>query len=159
MGAAHDNIRDHRHVTSLLHRIVTQKYGVMVKPTMSFDERGHRQNQLTYYVLGVSGQGREPEAFYPTVEQFIGEGGTYTHPEAVLRHGQGVTAGVRYAGKEAFGGIRFHKIILQPGQKTDYTVIIGVTESISQLEDIVQTFNSTQKGTGCMERCTGVLAE
>ena len=144
-GRSADNIRDHRHVTSLLHRIVTQKYGVMVKPTMSFDERGHRQNQLTYYVLGVSGQGREPEAFYPTVEQFIGEGGTYTHPEAVLRHGQGVTAGVRYAGKEAFGGIRFHKIILQPGQKTDYTVIIGVTESISQLEDIVQTFNSTQK--------------
>ena len=144
-GRSADNIRDHRHVTSLLHRIVTQKYGVMVKPTMSFDERGHRQNQLTYYVLGVSGQGREPAAFYPTAEQFIGEGGTYTHPEAVLGHGQGVTAGVQYAGKEAFGGIRFHKMILQPGQKTDYTVIIGVTESISQLEDIVQTFNSTQK--------------
>ena len=47
-GRSADNIRDHRHVTSLLHRIETQKNGVTVKPTMSFDERGHRKNYLTY---------------------------------------------------------------------------------------------------------------
>jgi cellobiose phosphorylase len=37
-----DNLRDHRHVTALLHRTVCHRYGVLVKPTMSFDERGHK---------------------------------------------------------------------------------------------------------------------
>jgi cellobiose phosphorylase len=32
-----DNIRDHRHVTSLLHRIETKTYGVEVCPVLSFD--------------------------------------------------------------------------------------------------------------------------
>ena len=36
-----DNLRDHRHVTSLLHRIRLTPHGVTVTPTMSFDERGH----------------------------------------------------------------------------------------------------------------------
>ncbi|MBQ7372083.1 MAG: cellobiose phosphorylase, partial [Blautia sp.] len=38
-----DNIRDHRHVTSLLNRIYTTEYGVHVAPAMSFDERGHQK--------------------------------------------------------------------------------------------------------------------
>ena len=46
-GRSADNIRDHRHVTSLLHRIRTTEYGVYVKPTLSFDERGHQKNELT----------------------------------------------------------------------------------------------------------------
>ena len=53
-----DNIRDHRHVTSLLHRIETTEYGVTVKPTLSFDERGHRKNEITivFWPFPVSGQ-------------------------------------------------------------------------------------------------------
>jgi len=39
-----DNIRDHRHVTSLLHRIKTTSSEVIVTPTMTFDERGHKRN-------------------------------------------------------------------------------------------------------------------
>ena len=64
-GRSADNIRDHRHVTSLLHRIRTTDYGVYVKPTLSFDERGHRKNELTYFVCGVSGTGEKPKDFYP----------------------------------------------------------------------------------------------
>ena len=144
-GRSADNIRDHRHVTSLLHRIETQKNGVTVKPTMSFDERGHRKNHLTYFVLGVSGQGKAPVAFYPTVEQFVGEGGTYTHPRALLEHEAGAEAGVQFEGKEAFGGICFEKITLQPKEKADYLVIIGVTEQVKQIKEIVQAYDSTQK--------------
>lgn len=33
-GRSADNIRDHRHVSSLLHRIRTMDYGVQVKPTL-----------------------------------------------------------------------------------------------------------------------------
>lgn len=43
-GRSADNIRDHRHVTSLLHRAYTTEYGVHVTPTLSFDERGHQKN-------------------------------------------------------------------------------------------------------------------
>ena len=35
-GRSADNIRDHRHVTSLLHRIKTTDYGVEVTPVLSF---------------------------------------------------------------------------------------------------------------------------
>jgi cellobiose phosphorylase len=34
-GRSADNLRDHRHVTALLHRTVCHQYGVLVKPTMS----------------------------------------------------------------------------------------------------------------------------
>ena len=40
------NIRDHRHVTSLLHRTFTIKDGIMIYPTLTFDERGHNKNTV-----------------------------------------------------------------------------------------------------------------
>src|SRR5699024_12624480 len=43
-GRSADNIRDHRNVTSMLHRIYTKESGVLVKPTMSFDEKGDRKS-------------------------------------------------------------------------------------------------------------------
>ncbi len=41
-GRSADNIRDHRNVTSMLHRIQVMEVRVCVYPTMSFDERGLR---------------------------------------------------------------------------------------------------------------------
>lgn len=82
-GRSADNLRDHRHVTSLLHRIRTTDYGVEVTPVLSFDERGHQKNNTTYFVYGSDENGEKPESFYPTVEEFIGEGGTFLNPEAV----------------------------------------------------------------------------
>ncbi|MEI8345693.1 MAG: cellobiose phosphorylase, partial [Candidatus Omnitrophota bacterium] len=70
-----DNLRDHYHVTSLLQRIVWHKAGVIVKPTMSFDERGHKLNELCYCVLGFAGNGRVPRGAFSTLPEFIGEGG------------------------------------------------------------------------------------
>ena len=81
-GRSADNIRDHRHVTSLLHRIETKKYGVEVTPVLSFDERGHQKNHTTYFVYGSTEDGTMPKKFYPTVEMFIGRGGSFLIPEA-----------------------------------------------------------------------------
>src|SRR5690606_9890888 len=64
-GRSADNLRDHRHVTSLLQRIDTNQYGVVVAPTLIFDERGHRENQVAYAVLGTEGQGQPPIGFFP----------------------------------------------------------------------------------------------
>ena len=84
-GRSADNLRDHRHVTSLLHRIHTHTHGVLVRPTLSFDERGHVPNSVTYGVLGFEASGAPPVSFFPIVEEFIGEGGNLEWPEAVVR--------------------------------------------------------------------------
>ena len=85
-GRSADNLRDHRHVTSLLHRIRTVENGVLVTPTMSFDERGHRPNEMTYFVCGYDQTGRHRKIFYPTVQDFIGEGGNFERPKAVVKN-------------------------------------------------------------------------
>lgn len=92
-GRSADNLRDHRHVTSLLHRIRTVENGVLVTPTMSFDERGHRPNEMTYFVCGYDQTGEAPEDFYPTVQDFIGEGGNFERPKAVVKNLAGVPGG------------------------------------------------------------------
>ena len=114
-GRSADNIRDHRHVTSLLHRIKTVENGVLVTPTLSFDERGHRKNDVTYFVCGFDGNGEPPKDFYPVVEDYIGEGGNFERPEAVVKNLEGVKAGCSFAGCEAVGGLHFKEVVLEAG--------------------------------------------
>ena len=56
----------------------------MVKPTLSFDERGHQVNDLTYFVTGLTGEGEKPVGFCPVVEDFTGEGGSYYQPKTII---------------------------------------------------------------------------
>lgn len=144
-GRSADNIRDHRHVTSLLHRIRTTGNGVYVKPTLSFDERGHQINHLTYFVCGVDGEGKNPVSFYPVVEHFLGEGGTYTNPRAILEDQEGVKEGVVVEGKEALGGLIFEDIMLQPSQSISYTILIGACEEEKDIPKVIEAFSTQQK--------------
>lgn len=144
-GRSADNIRDHRNVTSMLHRIHTQRYGVTVKPTMSFDEKGHRTNHLTYFVAGVAGNGMEPISFYPTVDDFVGEGGTFIHPEAVYRDKEGVLVGKEIAGKEAMGGIRFEQVTLKAEETAEYIIIMGIAEKEEEIDEIILRYASSLK--------------
>ncbi len=129
-GRSADNLRDHRHVTSLLHRIRTQTYGVLVKPTLSFDERGHRRNTVTYAVLGVEEDGTAPVAFYPCVEDFIGEGGSLDWPQALTEPLDGVPAVHALDGYEALGGLRFREVTLAPGASQRYILILALGETL-----------------------------
>jgi len=144
-GRSADNIRDHRHVTSLLHRIKTTEYGVCVKPSLSFDERGHRKNELVYFVCGITGTGEKPESFYPVAEEFIGEGGSYLHPKKIVANEKGMPAGKFLEGKEALGGIRFAKVLLSPDESASYTIIMGITEQEDELEDIFLAYRTTDR--------------
>lgn len=144
-GRSADNIRDHRNVTSMLHRIKVEKNGIFVRPTMSFDEKGHRINNKIYYVSGCTGAGKMPVSFYPAVEDFIGEGGTYTHPRAVYENYPGVTAPAESAGKEAIGAFRFEQILLSPDGTTDYILLIGVEDNEERIRNILQNYNTAQK--------------
>ena len=148
-GRSADNIRDHRHVTSLLHRISTTEDGVFVKPTLSFDERGHRKNEITYFVTGISEYENlkevKPESFFPTVEEFIGEEGTYTNPEAVAKAWQGFPAGTKREGLEAMGGLKFPKVTIEPKKTASYTIFMGLSEEELDMADIIDSFSKREK--------------
>ncbi len=133
-GRSADNLRDHRHVTALLHRTTVHSHGVLVCPTLSFDERGHLPNAVTYAVLGVAveaaangdAQSMAPESFFPEVAGFIGEGGTLDWPAAVVTNQPGVPAGAKRAGREALGGLRFQTVTLAPGESRRYIVLLAI---------------------------------
>lgn len=144
-GRSADNIRDHRNVTSMLHRIRTTENAVLVKPTMSFDEKGHRRNHLTYFAAGVTGDGEYPTVFYPTVDRFIGEGGSFTHPAAIYRNLPGVPSGAEAAGKEAMGGIRFSDVTLESQECAEYIVLLGITEEEAEVQQITAQYGTSEK--------------
>ncbi len=146
-GRSADNLRDHRHVTSLLHRIRTVRHGVAVRPTLSFDERGHQPNQVTYAILGAGEEGAPPSAFFPDVESFCGEGANFERPAAVLDVTlAGVPEGYTLDGFEAMGALRFETLTLQPGQARTYILILAVLGEDGDdaaLQALVQTYGST----------------
>lgn len=144
-GRSADNIRSHRNVTSMLHRIETDQNGVFVCPTMSFDEKGHRPNHRIYYVTGCTGDSQVPESFYPTVEDFIGEGGTYTHPRSVYERYPGYPAFFKTDGKEAMGAFRFKQFSLAPGDTADFILLLGVENKREDIENILSKYNTTYK--------------
>lgn len=140
-GRSADNIRDHRHVTSLLHRIKTTKTAVVVKPTLSFDERGHQANHTSYYVAGLTGDGNAPEAFYPTVDLFLGEHG-YDCPGAVYERKAGVGEGFKAQGCEAVGAMRFEKAVLKPGESRTYILLAGLYEKEEELDGVLAGYGN-----------------
>jgi len=145
-GRSADNLRDHRHVTALLHRIQTHPHGVLVRPTLSFDERGHQPNTITYGVLGFEAGGAAPIGFFPTVAGFIGEGGTLDWPEAVVRPGSsGYPAGVTFAGQEAIGALRFADCQLQPGQSRTYVLVLAVIPQEKESAALIAAYGSADR--------------
>ena len=158
-GRSADNLRDHRNVTSMLHRIETEANGITVCPTMSFDERGHRKNHTVYYVYGFSSLGQKPERFYPTVEEFIGEGGRYTHPRAVYESFNGVPCGTSVAGKEAIGAFAFPEISLDPGQGIQYAILLGADTDRDEIRKIYEEYSSVEKIQAALDETIRYWAE
>lgn len=145
-GRSADNLRDHRHVTSLLHRITCSESGVLVKPTLSFDERGHIPNAITYAVLGSDDRGEPPKGFFPIVEDFIGEGGSLDWPIAIIKNASPTTyAGASIAGYEALGGLRFADIRLQPGESRSWVLVLAILEDDQSPESLLARYGSPKK--------------
>ena len=125
-----DNIRDHRHVTSLLNRIETTEDGIIVNPTLTFDERGHKKNTVIYGVVAATGDGEKPVSFSPIVEEYIGEGGSFEVPKSVLLNEEfKVKADTKLEGYEAIGAIRFNEIVIEPNESKTYVIAIGFGDS------------------------------
>ncbi|MGM0415157.1 MAG: GH36-type glycosyl hydrolase domain-containing protein [Bacillota bacterium] len=140
-GRSADNLRDHRHVTSLLHRTETTDYGIIVKPTLSFDERGHTVNDVTYGVFGGSFKGEKPLGFFPVIEDFIGNGGNLEWPETIVANSTDYQeAGESIDGYETIGALRFADISLDPGEITSYIIGIAIDETGSNFVDLANKY-------------------
>ncbi len=133
-GRSAANIRDHRDVTAMLNRAVTIPEGIVLRPTLSFDERGHLPNTVTYFVCGYAfgekddSQGKLPEDFYPSQSGYIGEGGSFTSPRSVEEDWKGLPAGVRVDGQEVTGGLHFAKVSLEPEESISFVILSGAIE-------------------------------
>lgn len=153
-GRSADNLRDHRHVTALLHRVVCDRYGVVVRPTMSFDERGHTPNTTTYAVLGVDENGAPPQGFFPRLSDFIGEGGTLDWPQAVVQNLPPThTVGDTDEGNEAIGALRFAPVVLAPGETRTWVFILAVwDDETTTPQALIERFGRPQLVAEWLER-------
>jgi cellobiose phosphorylase len=150
-GRSADNIRDHRNVTSLLHRAETTKNGVVLNPTLTFDERGHHKNTVVYGVFGQTGDDENPVGFYPIVQDFIGEGGSFENPYAIIKKSKPVTSGTKCDGYEALGGIQFAEVSIAPGDEKTYVIAMGYGASKENLENCAQKFLSKESSFASLE--------
>lgn len=137
------NIREHRHVTSLLQRIILNKYGVISKPTLSFDESGHRPNKDYYFVLGWDESGKAPQYIYPTQDMFCGDAGDLEAPECVLQNKFPLKENIQ--GKEPMGALRFKDVQLAKGKTRTYILIMGISESNADISRVIRNFKDLKK--------------
>jgi len=126
-GRSADNLRDHRHVTSLLNRIETVTSGILLKPTLSFDERGHRENHTVYSVFAGSPE-MTVKGYIPVMDDFI-SGGSLLFPKGL---DQMVSEGQTFSGYEAMGAIAFEPVLAYPGKPIYLYLSIGIHDEREQ---------------------------
>ncbi len=124
-GRSESTLRDHRHVSSLLNRIGLTPEGILLRPTLLFNEEGHTLNQTTYFCLGKSKKGKIKGQF-PTLDYFCGQG-DLIRPEAIYSDKKPIKKKISSLdGKEVLGGLLFRDTTLRPSQKTNYTLVMGL---------------------------------
>ncbi len=138
-----DNLRDHRHVTSLLNKARVINEGVVVKPTLSFDERGHQINDTSYFVIAADENGVLPKEIIADADLFLGEGGTYLRPRSILNGSDKRSSWKKppfnVDGKEMIGALKFDKVSLKAGESASFQIAIGTftdAEAINYIKGI-----------------------
>jgi cellobiose phosphorylase len=153
-GRSADNLRDHRHVTSLLNRAVITEDGVIMKPTLSFDERGHQINDTTYFAFAADNNGNGPKQFMADAEDYLGEGGTYLRPRSLIdgkgKQDKWKAPGTKVDGKECVAALRFEKTVVMPGTIKRYQIAIGMADNdsiqdIDEVRTIIKSVNTVEE--------------
>ncbi len=167
-GRSADNIRDHRHVTSLLNRAFITEKGIINKPTLSFDERGHRLADSMYYVEGYGDTNDKPDGFYPVLDDFIGKG-TPDWPEAIVnkayrntikicRNSDDLLDNDTYIqsagadGQEIIGAFSFKPFSLDAGNSKTFVLYTGISKNESEYRQIISELDSIDKINECFEK-------
>ncbi len=152
-----DNLRDHRQVSSLLQRVELHKFGVIAKPTLCFDEAGHRINETFYFTLGFDDSSNGPAYIFPTQEGFIGSSDLEA-PDSVINN-SAPDKNACFQGKEPMAGLKFQAKSLKPKQECSFTVILGITKNKNAINKLAEKFNTAQKIKAALERNIGYWQE
>lgn len=140
-GRSAENIRDHRHVSSLLNRIKLSKYAIRLRPTMVFNEAGHKLNKTEYFSIGFEGNKKAALGQFPTLDYFCGQG-DLLNPESLKGAIEPLTKeNPSLQGKEVLASFRFKKKSLRKEQEVTYYLISG----IGSLEAVFKKLNSPSK--------------
>lgn len=135
-GRSADNIHDHRHVTSLLNQVEVIDHGIILTPTLSFDERGHIKNDTSYGFISNS-EDLVIESYHPTIDQFV-DGGTLHFPKG-LKNGK--SPGYKINGYEAIGGISYKNVEV----KKDESITFYMGFAIDHENEIISYLNLLNK--------------
>ncbi len=143
-----DNLRDHRHVTSLLNSSRIVQNGIINKPTLSFDERGHLKNNVSYGVF-VSG---DVIAYNPKLQEFIGEGGYLDWPKSLLKDKIGqYKIGDEVKGFEIIGALQLISMTLEVNDSISYVVAIGIDEEGGDFPNILRDYCNNERFTALFD--------
>lgn len=144
-GRSEKCLRDHRHVTSLLNRVYLDTYGILLKPTMVFDEKGHKANEDIYYVLGFEGQKIAPRGQFPTLDYFFGES-DITRPDAIEKKVAPASLKLpEFDGKESCAAFRFKEKILKKNDAAQYFLCSGIDTTQENIQNTFMRFDYPQK--------------
>lgn len=136
-GRSAENIRDHRHVSSLLNQAMMVENGVINKPTFSFDERGHLVNQRHYGVFASHSMVDKVNNYYPTLEEFVGEGHTLLDPLVVKEDVKNsYQVGDVVAGYEVMAGLDYGEVVLKEGEELTIVLSLVIDDSY---DDLIKT--------------------
>ncbi len=145
-GRSAENIRDHRHVTSLVNRPLLVKEGITMQPVIKFDETGHKYNHTKYFVFGADETGQPPLGTIGAMDNFVGEKGDLEWPEAIVKNlSPSLFADRKLDGKECIGGLRFEPFSLNPNQSKSFIIMIGISDDTSNLSLIYDKYNKIDK--------------
>ena len=134
-----ENLRDHRHVTSLLNYTEVLDNGVVLKPSLNFNESGHVINKKNYYVI-FENNDQKVEGIIPHLDDFVA-GGSIVFPNGT----KNFTNKKFLSGYETMGAISYKEFELKPNEKTTFYLMIGVSEKEIKIKDLLSKFASEEK--------------
>ncbi len=145
-GRSLANKHDHEHVTALLNRVEQLPQGVLLDPTMAFNEHGHKEIQGVYFMFGREGKGANIAGSFPTVDSFYGDGGSLEKPQAVLENLKPkILSEEARQGKEVVGALRFKDTVLKAGESKVYVMAIGLAHNTQHAKEMFARFDSVEK--------------
>lgn len=98
---------------------------------------------MIYGVGGAEANGEKPIGYFPIVEEYIGEGGSFEAPEAIMCQKQPqVLAGASLEGYEALGGIVFENATLGAMEAKSYLVVMGFSDNEAKFEEMAKKYLS-----------------
>ena len=141
-----DNVRDHRHVTSLLNRAFVMNNGIINEPSMKFDERGHRQNNMNYGVFSTSSLHEKVKFYCPLTHEFIGEGQDAFYPLSPRTPlTKNYHIGEVVEGYEVTAGLGYEPVIILPNQTLTLVVGLFISSSKERMQEQVNHILSSHQ--------------